>query len=311
MSHKKLITLSFFILFLIQSAYPEEKKPFKPRFSVKLTGGLGYVAAGDINKVLGSVNDSFKDARENNQQSVVGEIRKLNSWTPDWEAELRMDLSARFGVGIATSGAFERNGESSLTFTYYNYTDSGLAKPWAHTLTYKSDIKASMPIRLNFYYCLNRGARRSIVLSAGIGYYSGKMSATRNFEVIRATVGDYSEKTDWEVRRQSAIAFHGGADVEYSLSKRLDLVMEMRGRFVRITPFKGTMAYENNWGEKYISVGTLYYFNMWSGWTPGSYSRLEVWDKQSEFFRDIYDIRKARLDLSGFSLRIGVRLKIF
>lgn len=100
--------------------------------------------------------------------------------------------------------------------------------------------------------------------------------------------------------------------MEYTLIKNLAFIMEIRGSFARISGFNGTMSYENNFGESSKTIGALYYFSMWDGWIAAPYYGLEVWEKPPELStRWEWDIRKARLDLSGFSLRIGIRIGLF
>lgn len=134
------------LIFFTKPGHPEEIKKFRPILSLRLIGELGLVAVGDINKVLGSVNnnETFRYWREHDPKYIMGEIKRLNSWTLDGEAELRIDLTPRIGFGIAASGpSFQRSGESSLTYTY-----PGSHGPQVHTFTYKTEIEASMPIKL-------------------------------------------------------------------------------------------------------------------------------------------------------------------
>jgi opacity protein-like surface antigen len=311
MQKKKLtlFLLVFLCILISKAGYSEDNKRSKARFSLKLTGGFGFIAIGDVNKVLGSVNnnETFEYWREHDPKYIVGKIEKLNNWTPDWEAEFRIDFTPKIGVGIATSGPFRRSGESLLTYTY-----PGSAGPQVHTFTYKTEIRVSMPVRLNFYYSPNPGARRTIFFIAGIGYYSGKMSGYRNFEMIWPTGGLYSETYNWETQRKSSLGFHAGAGMEYALIKNLALIMEIRGSFARISGFNGTMSYENNFGLSFNTIGALYYFSMWDDWIGARYSGLEVWEKPPELsFRDLTRIRKAILDLSGLSIRIGIKIKLF
>lgn len=168
------IYLVFALTLVNKPAHTEQAKNFRPRLSIRISGTFGLTFIGDINKVLGSVNnnDTVKSYRENEPQYIVGEIKKLTLWTPDWEAELRIDLTRRITLGVATSGAFRRSGDSSLTYTYPGFP-IGLQ---VHTFAFRSEIRAEMPVKLSFYYTLNSGVKRTIFFDAGIGYYTGKMN---------------------------------------------------------------------------------------------------------------------------------------
>lgn len=76
------------LAFLAGTTQAQEK--FKPRFSLKLTGGLGYFKWGDINKVLKSLNEILSP------KATSGEINELNNYRPAWEAEVRVDIAPKF-----------------------------------------------------------------------------------------------------------------------------------------------------------------------------------------------------------------------
>lgn len=58
--------------------------------------------------------------------------------------------------------------------------------------------------------------------------------------------------------------------------------------------------------------GTLYYFNTWDIGIGTRYDDLTVWE-EIPFARigGIYNERKAVLDLNGYSVRAGIRIKLF
>jgi opacity protein-like surface antigen len=301
--------LVFLCILISKAGYSEENKRSRARFSLKLTGGFGFIAIGDINKVLGSVNNNeiFEYWREHDPKYIVGKIEKLNNWTPDWEAELGIDITPKIGLGIATSGPFRRSGESSLTYTY-----PGSAGPQVHTFTYKTEIRVSMPIKLNVYYVLLQKARVSVLLNAGIGYYSGKMSQYSKYDVTWPTGGQYLVTRSWEAERKFSLGFQGGFGLEYALIKNLAFAMEIQAKFTKISRFAGAVIWTNNYGANLNRTGTVYYFEMWDANIGAGYCDLDVWDKQyGGGPKWINGARKALLDLSGCSFRIGVRIGLF
>lgn len=117
------------------------------------------------------------------------------------------------------------------------------------------------------------------------------------------------------------LGFHAGLELEYNLSKNLALVVEAQGRYVKLANFKGKNQYFiQEWlptGELYNTVryevhGTLYYCTLEDPGLGARYADLLVWDKipfVSIYFYD--NIRKVKLDLSRFAVRIGLKLRLF
>ncbi len=301
--------LTIISLFLLNRVALSMEGKIRPRFSVKLTHGANYSFWGDVNRYLELVNNNevFEYWRREAPERVVGEIRTLNNWTDSWEAELRIDLSPKIAVGIATSGTIRRNNESSLIYTYIGAPGSQVTG-----FTYKPEIKAQMPVRLGIYYILPYGPKASFFFNAAIGYYSGKIADYLKHEVTTPS-GDY----DWisrynETERKSSLGFHCGFGVEYSLMRNLALVAEMQGRYVKIKGFKARAHYEYCHSVPSEETGTLYYFTKWDLGIGARYADLIVWEKPPYgTLYDEADIRKAVLDLSGFSLRFGVRIKLW
>jgi len=280
----------------------------RPRFSIKVTHGANYSFWGDVNRYLESVNNNelFEYYRKNAPEQVVGEINTLNDWTNSLEAELRIDLSPKIALGIATSAGIRRKNESSLIYTYIGSVGSQITG-----FTYKPEVKAWMPVRLGIYYILPYGSKASFFFNAAIGYYSGKISDYLKHEVTVPFGGCSWISRYNETERKSSLGFHSGFGVEYSLVRNLALVVEAQGRYVKIKGFKAVARYDNDLSLPSEVAGTLYYFTKWDLGIGARYADLVVWDKPPEI--TIYspeDIKKAILDLSGFSLRFGLRIKL-
>lgn len=297
-----------FIFLLVKSVYPEEKKPFKPRFSIKLTEGWGSVAIGDINRSLKSVNNNytFEYFRRNYPDYMVGEIKTLETNLSDWEAELRMEITPRISLGVATSAPFQRSNESSATYTM-------IELQW-QTYTYKPKIEVSMPVILRFYYSLLPRSKINILLNAGVGLYTGKMQEFFKLEVASppAYIPEWITRY-WETERKSSFGLQGGAGIEYLLTKRLALVAEFQVRYAAIRNFWGgqlnVSKYEWIYGGQ---IGYLYYFTKEELFLGARYADIEIFEELPEISDDFKDdFRKAVLDLSGYSFRIGLRIGLF
>lgn len=315
---KKLIFffLSLFFIFQTKDSFSEEAKKFKPRLSLVLTATSGSVALNDINRCLGSVNNNktFEYCREHYPDYIIGEIKKLDTSLYDWDAELRINITSRISVGIAASGLFhsgplKRSNESSVTYTYVGY-----AGPQVHFYGYKPKVEAWMPpAKLSFYYSFPYRSKMNIFFILGIGNYRGKVQEYFRFEVTPPDGGTDWTTRYWESERKSSLGFHGGAGIEYSLAERLALVAELQLRYAVISDFKGLVRRESLLGGKYSEkTGFLYYHTRFDLFLGARYADIDAWEKPPDYsIYDYADVRKAKIDLSGFSLKIGIKIGLF
>ncbi len=316
---RAIFTLLFILpLSLCRMASAEGKDYFRPRICLKLTGGLGRIAVGDLNTHLESFNNNyeFKYLRENSPESITGEIKTLDNRINDWEAELRLDLSSRFSFGISTSWPFRLRNESSLTdevyFWWYRVT----------TLTVKPEVRAGFPVRLSIYYGLPFIFRTRITFSAGIGCYWARISKSQRTDEIIYMPDEYFYWSSgfWKTNWEAGVGFHGGLELEYSLTRNLAIVVEAQGRYVKIGNIKGVYQGESSENPGRISnqKGTVWFFwilpdpeGICSRYTE-FYSLAISEEPPNEIWMmpEITEVRKAIIDLSGFSLRVGIKIKL-
>jgi len=319
-SKVKVISIIIFIswAYLSNITFSEEKRG-KLRLSIKLTGGWGYTSIGDINSHLESFNNYVNNyARYYGRESITGGIEKLDNFMHDWEAELRLELSPKFALGISTSGASHKKNESSLT-----YREGVLSAPehpiygeWIYTYTFKSEVKAQMPVRLSIYYRLPFVFKTNIIFYSGIGYYSANVSKYEKLDLSIDSEYPSWRWEHWKTDHKANLGFHGGIGMECSLTKNLALVLEAQGRYVKIKNLRGTLQREDshNGGKIYEEKGTLWYFK-WA-WYGKGYYRLDISEESPSRWGtppgySISNVRKAIIDLSGYSIRIGLRIRLF
>lgn len=307
------IFLFFLLAFLNKMASPEEKDNFKPKYSIKLTCGMGYSAIGDMNKTLESFNNNymFELARLNTPDLINGEIVALENNNLDLEAEFRLHISPKIALSFATSSPVIKKNESSLT-----YIIRGLAGDQIDNYTFRPKIKAWMPIRLGICYSLFSSPRMNLVFQAGVGYYIAKISEYEELEIGLLLGGTFWETYYWKAHTIEGSAVHSGIILEFNLTKKLALVGEVQGRYVKLSDLFGRMdvkkyVNEGN-GITLEQKGSLYYFTMWDDDIGAYRANLEVWEKPPEgSISEIDNVRKARLDLSGISFRVGIRMRLF
>ena len=302
---KGTLALLFCFSLLVPLLHPEQEKPFRRRLSVKLAGGGGFALIGSVNRSLGLLNnnETFKKLRENDPDSISGELRGLNNWLADWEIELKMDLSPKISIGVAASAPSHRREESSLSYAMF---EDGKRGPWINTLLYRPEARVSMPTKLNFYYSWRYWKKPKVILNAGIGYYPARLSQYSSSWIDTAWRSTY-----WEVKPKFPIGFHGGVSLEYPLLKNLFLVMDIQARYIMLANLQGRQEERGSDGTYYETNGTLYSFEFGDGSIPAYYDVLAIFETLEKALEYAGRVRNATLDLTGVILRVGLRLPLF
>jgi hypothetical protein len=148
----------------------------------------------------------------------------------------------------------------------------------------------------------------------GTGYYSGRMQ-----EALDCEYSDKWHRSTWQTEWSSALGFHGGLGIEYMFSKRLSFVLDAQLRRVILTNFAATMDLDSNMvpsGFYFDESGTLYlaHWDEDGPFGPGT-QEFYVWSTEPKGpvggMFGAASRGKARLDLSGFSILIGLKISVY
>ncbi len=285
-----------------------------PRVSLRFAAEGGIMAIGDINTTLKSFdnNERFAYIRENNPSyaSLEGHVRPLVDTFGNWESELRIDFSKKIGVGVAVGGSMTRQNEGTVSLIKH------YAEDWPSSYFYSPIVHISAPIRLSVYYYVFRGRRLTGYISAGFGYYTGKLNERYNYENINGVSGDREwTRNYWETHRKGTPGFHIGQGVEIHFWQRLALIGEIQWRYAKLTNLRATNWYETGYPLSEVTEGYLWYLTGEDLLAWGvRYGQLMVSEiSPSELYSFFFwrDVRKASLDLSSMSIKIGIRLGLF
>jgi hypothetical protein len=286
-----------------------------PKFSIRFAGEAGIMAIGDINKALKlfNNNETLEYIRKYNPSGaqVQGSVRSLNDYFVNWEPELRIDLSRRVGIGISISGAIHKQNESSLTYVYY----PGDSSVWPYHYYFRPEINVKVPIKLTLYYYWLQRPRFLVYGDAGVGYYTGNMSEQLNFDDVNGYSGDVDwTKRHWETQSRSSLGIHIGMGAEILLMRNLALTGEIQWRNARIGNFRATNRYETGYPFYEVSSGYLWYLTRDELSIGGRVGDLIVSEVNPAELYSVYlyaDVHKAVFDISGLSIKIGLRLRLF
>ncbi|MFQ6069937.1 MAG: hypothetical protein ACE5LC_05355 [Candidatus Aminicenantales bacterium] len=309
-----LLILAFFLSLKCMGS-PGEKK-FKPKFSIKsikLTHGQGRIVVGDINRVLNSFNnnETFEWLREHRPELISGEIRPLDNRIYDLELELLMEanfLPPAFSLSLAASlFPFSTKNESSLTYIYRTWRGDEINK-----FTFNPELRVWTPFRTGVSYLLLSISLINIRVNGGIEFHSAKFS-----ENSRLVVTYTSGNTEWGgfylKASQLFFGLQGGIELELNLLRNFALVVEAEGSFAKLRNLKGELQCEHmNKGMYWEEKGSLWICNFWNNRFGARIHAFEI-SKGRPGGGIILksDVRKAILDLSGYSFRIGARIRLF
>jgi opacity protein-like surface antigen len=291
------------LLFLSKVSRSEERINFNPKFSVKLTGGLSSMSGGDIDKYLKTYDAYLSEMTDYRG----GEMKMVHSGS-DLEAELRWDLSSKFALSAGIGYIYGKNN-----------TDFNFVGPFPFHVPINNNqyyvisptIK-TIPLELGIYYTLASNSRSNLFLSCGLGYYfsEGILYKRHCSSGYGPDFTIYTNEEKLEFSSQS-FGFYGGVGLEYNIANNLALVFEVKGRYVRANP-QGKET--SSWFEEpfIIEEGNLYIGErnlLYEGY--GEHCPDLVFSKSRPSGDEFQNMREAVLDLSGFSLRAGIRIKLF
>jgi len=276
-----------FFVFLVYSEAPPEKK-----FELKLSGGISRLSGTDYDASDRGWDYLRKASMENQGGTYVWEQNSLD-WGWEIAGEILFNLSSRFAL---SGGVGYIAGKS---------TSKGTTALEGITTINEADLKAkAIPVTVGIYYFLPISSRSRVYLSAGVGYYFA--SFTRAY--LREDNTPYWINADF-TGSGGDVGFHGGIGFEYVMSKSIAIVIEGFGRYAKIRGFEGTRSRgdSNDWSD---SVDGNYYYSERFVWTDEWVSRTNIGTSPPSG-DDVRNVRDAEIDFSGFTIRFGLKIKLF
>ncbi len=244
------------------------------RFELKLAGGISYLSGTDF------------DADTASEKNPL-----------DWGGEISGEIVFHLSRIAISGGVGYINGKSSSKDVT---TEGGVVTA---TSTLALNAKA-IPVTLGVYYFLPVSSRSQVFLHAGAGYYFvsfARDSTRENDTPYWIDINSTGSGGDF--------GFHGGIGFEYSISENVILLIEGAGRYAKIKGFEGTRNRNdsNNWSD---SIDGRYY-------TLERLTGSQGWVKRTNVFTekpsgdDVRNVRDPEIDFSGFTFRIGIKLRLF
>lgn len=262
-------------------------------WSFRLSGGWANVDGGDFSEGLRGWNDRIRSE----YLLGAGSIRPPRSGF-DLKTEVEAELSPRFSLTLGVG--------------YLRFDKTSAAAYSAWFVEGREEIRpalSAVPLTLTAGFRLPVWGRLSLRADAGPGLYFLRLSWERAYRYGAVGVEDAGKET-W---RASAVrlGLEGRVALEFAVSGRLAAVLEGGGRWVRWPEARGlwTLTGSSGLTGDYEERGerTLWRYDFPS---DGKDDPLWALSDGEPRIPGATDVRPARIDVSGFSLRAGFRFAL-
>ena len=269
------------------SPVPAEKEK-KERLSVAFWLGGRHAAVGDLNdgaKGLARYYESRLGAFGDGEVEAIhfGYLLGAEVRIP-LSSQLALSLGAEYSSGEATSSVAFKEGSSEALYS---------TKPWLRTT----------PISLALlYYPL-----RFLYVKAGLDYTFARCAYFYRF----STPDPYEQSEFWQSwtgeASSSGFGYQLGLGLEWPVGSRISLLAEAAFRQGRLGDLEGEDFYQESTKYQSRERGTLYRIQATAG-GPEIFPLVFIRDREPTE-AGVLDVRKAELDLSGYSLRLGLKVR--
>jgi hypothetical protein len=311
------ILLFYFLYAICYQTSPAASSLSSRSFSLVVREEFGSIPVGDLNTTLRSINTGYDEIRSLDPPwGCVGEIQAIPSNFKNWEAELQWAFWGGVSIGVAVSGPMEFHGNSFLTHTI-------VAAPGVqtHNIAYNSNIRVFSPLLIYLQKSFTIFRNLSVVARGGIGSYRANIQQ-EYISQTRMTTSDQELATYVYDVSGHCPGYNCGISFEYRLNKRFSLFTEGCWKFIKIASFAGDASVEdlifNSDGELAYSFadtlnGILYHYYGVDEYTGLWREKLLVESLEPPWYGiDLpTDIRKAFLDLGGFTFKVGLKIRLF
>lgn len=284
--------ICFFLLFSALNATAAYSENSKGQIDLKISGGLSYLEVGDWNAHHIGWNESRRESVEAAGGVVISENQALH-WGWELEGEFILNLGPQFAVGFGTG--------------YINGKVADTAETLVDDITalniHDFRVKA-IPLKAKGYYFLPISPKVRIVLGGGIGYYFARF--TRFYK--REPGDGYWIDSNME-GNGAGIGMEGGISFEYAFRDNVSIFIEGSGRYAKIGGISGNRDRidSNSWSDSMKGS----YYALERERSPGVWSPVVNIDTTAPSGEGTRNVRDAELDFSGFTIRVGLKIRLF
>jgi len=260
-------------------------------FSLKFHGGMSHMLISDLNDALQGTTDYYRDLPN---VDIEEELEPIHSGF-EYGGEIIIHLTPRIGIGFG-GGYIQACKKTTIDVTWEGSPYKDTANP---------EVTA-IPLTFGLYLGLPLAKIMNFTINTGIGYYLGTVKWHYSWD---SESHDYEE--NWEAK-SNAVGFHGGLGFEFNISRNLAMVIEGFGRYAKLKSCKGDYSWKREFfghEEGIIEDATLWYYEWRSTDTGKEYPRIKFDDEMPTETSFQKNVREGDIDLTGFSVRAGIRIK--
>ncbi len=268
------------------------------KFSFRISAGYGRAGFGDLNKAEEGHNARFEDLARLWGFDKTGELA-LPHKGPDFSAEIVLRIARRLEVGLGF-GLVSRMNRASEIAIRQSSSGALLKQRWGASAS-------AAPLTLNAYFRVPLSTRLSGLLMAGLGCYfsSYRLESFRQSELLGIQTWSRTSSRG----RDYAVGPLFGLALEFGISRALFFFAEGDWRFVSLKRWSVEYIYSSS---SMTDVPRAAY--AWSAEEldrdTGAAYPVFVYSDQEPAGPYYQNVRKARIDLSGPSLRAGIRFRL-
>ena len=258
--------------------------------SVKVTGGMNYFSGGDVGVGTRGIYDTNSNYLAS-QGFALEHFLEPFHYGAEISGDIVFNFNPKFGIGIG-SGYINATSQSVLTYR--------TAESLLFQMKSQPEIRVT-PLRVGMFFSIPLLRVFTVTINAGPELY---------FAQYRFTMGSEGDEIATVYHNASAkrLGFQGGLGIEINLNQRAIFLIECHGRYAKINNFQGKATINdwelmiNNMISDNITTeeGTLYFLKRQTH--PG----LVISQEKPVGYENI---RTAVLDLSGFTLRAGLKFR--
>ncbi len=246
------------------------------RFGFSLSGGLGHIDGGDLNRHIRDENQWIVDYEDYVHENLYDIDWKEMSWLPKFGGEIMVRIGRYFGLGAGVEFLKKTNpGTIDYAFTDSSTVDYG---GWYYLLnenTHQSTTSITqtltvVPVTLSVYGFLPLGPGAEAYVKLGGGYYLGKLASDWVLDSEDISNHNYYwysgppfpphyhtviTGTETEAYEATCNTFgvHFGAGFDFNVSRNIAFFAEAFYRMANFTEWEGsldwTVDYLSEWGE--------------------------------------------------------------
>jgi len=295
MNNKIIVFLAAFGLSAALASASTSSSPSK--FSFKLTGGLSYQGQSDANaNLVDNVMALWLDyVKLGVFSGFTGELKPLH-WGPDASAEIVYQVKP--GIGIALGIGY--------LSTHKSKDDNWIAD--GEISRSFDDAVSAVPVTLAICYSRPLSGFFGLSAEAGLGIYFAKWTETNASQFV--SLPHYP--TSYTIKVNGAgFGIHGTIAMDVAVVRPVFLVIEATGRYAKIGNLTGNTVYTRSNGTSTTTEGKLYYYERLNGTTEKSYPQVYLYtEEEAKTNKNLLNLRDAKVDVSGFSLRAGILVRL-